>query len=156
MRCLVSDAFHRPSDPNLTELLFEPHFIPETDVWRGRDEKNSAHAREELATRQDRCVSSSSQPDGAEPASDDRRAKAREGPERRRKPRPELSDEMEAAARVRARGTCECSNENCWHFHRCKAPAVAYVGKRSATGVVSCVMYCRECARTAGGQEGRL
>lgn len=91
-----------------------------------------------------------------DPPVDDRRAKAREGPERRRKARPVLSDEMKAAARARARGICECSNPNCWHFHRCKAPGVAYLARRSATGAVSCVLFCRECARTSGGREDRL
>lgn len=101
-------------------------------------------------------VSSSPPPEGVEGTADDRRAKAREGPERRRRPRPVLSDEMKTAARARARGTCECVSDNCWHFRRCKAPAVAFVAKRSATGVVSCVLFCRECARTAGGREERL
>ena len=101
-------------------------------------------------------MSNSSLPDGVDPPLDDRRAKAREGRERRRTARPVMSDEMKAAARSRARGTCECSNQNCWHFHKCKAPAVAYVAKRSATRVVSCEFLCRECARTSGGRVGRL
>ena len=79
-----------------------------------------------------------------------------EGPERRRKVRPELSEAMKAAARLRSRGVCECANPNCWHFHQCKAPAVAFVARRSPVGVLSGVLFCRECARTAGGSEGRL
>jgi hypothetical protein len=80
----------------------------------------------------------------------------RTGPERRRKTRLELSEEMKAAARARAMGICECSSENCWHFRRCKARGVTFVAKRSATSVVSCSLFCRECARTAGGREARL
>src|ERR1039457_3460349 len=101
-------------------------------------------------------MSNSSLPDGVDPAADDRRAKVREGHERRRKVRPVLSDEMKAAAHSRARGICECANQNCWHFHQCKAPGIAYLAKRSATGVVSCGLFCRECARTSGGREERL
>jgi hypothetical protein len=101
-------------------------------------------------------MSNSSPPDDVDPPVEDRRAKARQGRERRRAARVVLSDEMKAAARSRARGTCECSNQNCWHFHQCKAPGVAYLAKRSATGVLSCVLFCRECARTSGGREERL
>lgn len=101
-------------------------------------------------------MSNSSLPDGVDHPVEDRQAKAREGRERRRTARPVLSDEMKAAARSRARGTCECANQNCWHFHQCKAPGVTYLAKRSAAGVVSCVLFCRECARTTGGREERL
>lgn len=101
-------------------------------------------------------MSNSSSPDGVDPAVEERRVRAREGRERRRAARSVLSDEMKSAARSRARGTCECSNQNCWHFHQCKAPGVAFLAKRSATGVVSCVLFCRDCARTSGGREGRL
>ncbi len=97
-------------------------------------------------------MSTLSLPDSVDRPADDGRAESREGPERRRKVRPVFSDEKKAAARARARGICECSNENCWHFRRCKAPGVAYVAKRSATGVLSCVLFCRECARTSGGR----
>lgn len=95
-------------------------------------------------------------PEEVDPSVNDRRAENREGRERRRKPRPELSDEMKATARLRSRGVCECSNQNCWHFHQCKAPAVAFMPRRSPTGVLSCLLFCRECATTAGGREGRL
>jgi len=95
-------------------------------------------------------------PDGVDPPLPDRREKTREGRELRRAARPILSDEMKAAAHARAKGVCECSNQNCWHFHRCKAPGVAYLARRSATGVLSCVLFCRECARTAGGRGERL
>jgi len=93
---------------------------------------------------------------GVEAPADDRREQVREGSERRRKARPALSDEMKAAARLRSRGICECSNQNCWHFRQCKAPAVAFVDKRSGAGVLSCVLFCRECARTAGGRGQQL
>lgn len=101
-------------------------------------------------------MSNSSPSDGVDPPVDDLRAKVREDRERRRAARPALRDEMKAAARSRSRGICECSNQNCWHFRQCKAPGVAYLAKRSAAGVVSCVLFCRECARTAGGREERL
>jgi hypothetical protein len=101
-------------------------------------------------------VTSSLPPDGADPTEHDREAKTRQGPERRRTSRKVISDEMKAAARSRSRGTCECSNENCWHFRRCKAPGVAYLSKRSASGVAMCALFCRECARTAGGRQERL
>lgn len=86
----------------------------------------------------------------------ERQAKEREGPERRRAARIVLSDELKAAARLRAKGVCECSNQNCWHFRQCEAPGVAYMARRSLGGVVSCSLYCRECARTWGGRAGRL
>jgi hypothetical protein len=101
-------------------------------------------------------MTDSTSPDGVDPPLDGRRAKPREGRERRRTARPALSEEMKAAAHLRARGVCECSNQNCWHFRRCKAPGVAYLAQRSATGVVSCMLFCRECARTAGGRGDRL
>jgi hypothetical protein len=83
----------------------------------------------------------------------DRKGAAPEGRERRRRARPVLSDEMKDAARLRSRGVCECSNPNCWHFRNCKAPSVAFVAKRTPAGVLSCIMLCRECARTAAGRE---
>lgn len=95
-------------------------------------------------------------PDGVDPPDDHRRATARAGRERRRTLRSELSDEMKTAARSRSMGICECTNQNCWHFHRCKAPGVTYLAKRSDSGVVSCQFFCRECARTAGGRRDRL
>jgi hypothetical protein len=95
--------------------------------------------------------------DGVDPPLDDRRVKNREGRERRRTARPNLSEEMKTAAHARARGVCECSNQNCWHFRRCKAPGVTYLAKRHpATGAVTCMLFCRECARTAGGRGVRL
>jgi hypothetical protein len=95
-------------------------------------------------------------PDGDDQPLDRRRAQPREGRERRRTARPVLTDEMKALAHSRSKGICECSNPNCWHFHRCKAPGVAYLAKRSGTGVLSCALFCRECARTAGGRGERL
>src|SRR5580698_9454119 len=83
----------------------------------------------------------------------DRRENTREGRERRRKVRPELSEAMKAAAHLRSRGVCECANQNCWHFHQCKAPSVAFLAKRTPAGVLTCIMFCRECARTAAGRE---
>jgi hypothetical protein len=67
-----------------------------------------------------------------------------------------LSERMKAAARSRARGLCECSNRNCWHVRQCKSPGVAYIDRFSATGVVWCVLFCRECARTWAGRVDRL
>src|SRR5580692_5572464 len=107
-------------------------------------------------SRQDSCMSESPPSEEVDTAVSDRRENVREGPERRRKVRPELSEAMKAAARLRSRGVCECANPNCWHFHQCKAPAVAFVARRSPLGVLSGVLFCRECARTAGGSEGRL
>jgi hypothetical protein len=98
-------------------------------------------------------VSETSKPDGVDASDKDRRTQARVGSERRRKARPELTDEMQTAARLRARGVCECTNQNCWHFRKCKAASVAFMAKRS---VLSCVLYCRECARTEGGREQQL
>jgi len=95
-------------------------------------------------------------PSGLDAAVDDRRAKPREGPDRRRTARPELSERMKAAARSRAGGICECSNRNCWHFRRCNTPGVAYLDRLSATGVVWCVLFCRECALTWVGRVNRL
>lgn len=94
--------------------------------------------------------------EGADPHIEDRRAKPREGSERRRKERVALSEELKTAARLRARGICECSNQNCWHFRRCKAPGVAYMPKRSTSGALMCDLFCRECARTWGGRADRL
>src|SRR5579863_7847596 len=73
-----------------------------------------------------------------------------EGAERRRMRRPALTEAMKAAAFTRAKGICECTNQNCWHFRRCKAPGLTYLGKRSASGALSCSLYCRECARATG------
>jgi hypothetical protein len=95
-------------------------------------------------------------PDEIDPRTPDRREKSREGRERRRTARPILSEEMKATAHSRSKGICECANQNCWHFHRCKAPGVAYLARRSAAGVLSCMLFCRECARTAGGRGERL
>lgn len=113
-------------------------------------------ARVRSTKRDDRNVSDASPADGVGPTKDDRQKKGREGSERRRKPRHQLTDEMKTAARKRARGICECTSPNCWHFRQCKAPGVAFVAKRSSAGVASCVLFCRECARTSGGREERL
>ena len=103
-----------------------------------------------------RVMSDSPRRDGADPPVDDRRADTFERGERRRTARPALSDEAKAADSRALKGACECSNQNCWHFRRCKAPGVAYVAKRSASGALSCQLFCRECARTSGGRAERL
>ena len=95
----------------------------------------------------------SSQTEVVDPTVNDRRTTIREGCERRRRTRPALSDELKAAAHLRSRGVCECANQNCWHFHQCKAPSVAFLAKRTSAGVLTCIMFCRECARTAAGRE---
>jgi hypothetical protein len=87
---------------------------------------------------------------------DDGQMTIHEGLERRRFQRPVLSPEMKAMASTRAKGICECSNQNCWHYHRCKSRGVAFLAKRSMSGAVSCSLFCRECARTAGGRGDRL
>jgi hypothetical protein len=86
-------------------------------------------------------------------ATGDRRAQPREGSDRRRKARPVFSEEMKASARLRSRGGCECANQSCWHFHKCKARGVAYMARVTSVGVNSCALFCRDCARTAGGRE---
>jgi hypothetical protein len=103
-------------------------------------------------------MSNSPPPDGVDLPVDDRRVAHRRtrNSERRRVARSVISDELKAAARARSRGICECSNQNCWHFRKCKAPGVAYMTKRSAKGVISCVVFCRDCARTSGGRAERL